>query len=66
MRSPISRAAILGLAIVGVAFWFYGGGAFENYLRPIAPDDRLAQEVDEARRRPFRRVRLPGGRSTIR
>ena len=38
MRSPISRAAILVLAIAGTAFWFYGGGAtyaLADFLEPI-------------------------------
>ena len=38
MRSPISRAAVLVLAIAGVAFWFYGGGAtyaLADFLEPI-------------------------------
>ena len=38
MRSPISRAAVLVLAIAGVAFWFYAGGAtyaLADFLEPI-------------------------------
>ena len=38
MRSPISRAAVFVLAIAGVAFWFYGGGAtyaLADFLEPI-------------------------------
>ena len=41
MRSPVSRvsaAAVLILAITGVAFWFHGGGAtfaFADFIAPI-------------------------------
>ena len=41
MRSPVSRisaAAILALAIGGIAVWFHGGGttpAFANFIEPI-------------------------------
>ena len=41
MRSPVSRisaAAILALAIGGIALWFHGGGttpAFANFIEPI-------------------------------
>ncbi len=38
MRSPMSRAAVLVLAIAGVAFWFYEGGAtyaLADFLEPI-------------------------------
>ena len=41
MRSTVSRisaAAILALAIGGIAVWFYGGGttpAFANFIEPI-------------------------------